>query len=263
VSVTDAPDYTLLADVNVVGSVTLNVNVVGSVQLNVYVVNSTLNVNVTNTQLNVNITGSQVTLDVNIYTQTVDVKIYTPSGRWVTASDLVSTYIDAYGTYLPAGQETTLISVTGKRGRLKNLGIWASDGGAGVSIPGYIYLRIYVDGSLKANIPLGRLDFFMGFPADWLRKALGHALFTGIAQPFNTARVATNPDKYLVMPFLSGPRGTMTYLIYDATNVRVVELGGYLEIEFEFMSSLTIKMYNSHTSATLMGGVVATVGEYP
>jgi hypothetical protein len=155
-----------------------------------------------------------------------------------------------------------LISVTGKRGRLKNVGIWASDGGQNVDILSYIRLRIYVDGSLKADIPLSRLDFFMGFPADWLRRALGHALFTGISLPFNTARVATNPDKYLVMPFHDGPRGSITYLIYNHTAGKTVELGAYLEVEFEFTNSLTIAMYNS-SSATLQGGVAAIVGEYP
>jgi hypothetical protein len=56
--VPDAPDYTLLSDVNVVGSVTINVNVVG-----------TVNVNVTNTSLNVSITG-----------QTINVSIINPTG---------------------------------------------------------------------------------------------------------------------------------------------------------------------------------------
>ena len=48
----DAPDYTLLSDVNVIGSVTLDVNVVGSVTINTNITGAsstvTLNVNVTN-----------------------------------------------------------------------------------------------------------------------------------------------------------------------------------------------------------------------
>jgi hypothetical protein len=260
--VADAPDYTLLADVNVVGSVTLNVNVVGSVQLNVYVVNATLNVNVTNAQLNVNITGSQVTLNVNIQTQTVDVKIYTPSGRWVSASDVVSSYIEAYGTTIPAATEVTLISVTGKRGRLKNLGLWLTDGGTPFTIETDLKFRVYVDGSLRVEFPMGRLDGFTGFHVWKLVQALAHALFSGLSLPFNTARVATSPDRYLVMPFHDNPRGGVTYYIYDYTNNKVREIGGFLIPDIEFSSSLSIRVYNSNTSYSALAYAVAMIGEY-
>jgi hypothetical protein len=44
--VPDAPDYTLLSDVTVIGGVTLNVNVVGSVTINVNVVNTSLDIRI-------------------------------------------------------------------------------------------------------------------------------------------------------------------------------------------------------------------------
>jgi hypothetical protein len=49
----DAPDYTLLSDVNIKGSVTLNVNVVG-----------TVDVNITNTSVNIKIIDSLVELKI-------------------------------------------------------------------------------------------------------------------------------------------------------------------------------------------------------
>jgi cytoskeletal protein CcmA (bactofilin family) len=245
--------------VNVTGTVSISgtVNVSGTVSIS-GTVNVTGTVSISGT-VNATITG---TVNVNILTQQADIKIFTPSGRWVTASDLISTYTDAYGTSIPAGSEQRIINIPwAKRGRLKYIGIWVSDNGQNVDVTASISIRIYIDGSLKADIPLGRLDFFMGFPAYWLKNALAHALFTGISLPFNTARVGTNPDKYLVMPFHDGPRGTMTYLIYNHTAGKIVEVGGYLEAEFEFTNSAEIKMYNSSTT-TLYGGAAVIVGEY-
>jgi len=91
----DAPDYTLLSDVNVIGSVTLDVNVVGSVTINtnitgvesgvtfdVAITSSTvtLDVNVTNASLDVNATivSSTVTLDVNVTNASLTVNIGAP-----------------------------------------------------------------------------------------------------------------------------------------------------------------------------------------
>ena len=73
-AVQDAPDYTLLSDVNVIGSVTLNVNVVGSVAIDVNVTNSSLDVHITeSTTINVNIVNA--TLNVSITNAYLDVRI--------------------------------------------------------------------------------------------------------------------------------------------------------------------------------------------
>ena len=72
----DAPDYTLLSDVNVVGSVTLNVNVVGTVNVNIASQAVALDVNIASSDvtLNVNI-ASATTLNINIVSQSIQVDI--------------------------------------------------------------------------------------------------------------------------------------------------------------------------------------------
>jgi len=236
-------------------SVTLNVNITGSVTLNVNITGSDVALNV-----NANITNTN--LNVILQSQAVDLKIYTPSGKWVSASDLVSTYIDAYGVLINPNQETTIISVSGKRGRLKYIGMEIKNFVGAIDLTQYLRMRIYVDGSLKADIPLGRLDLFMGFPVEKLRQSLGHHIATNLSWPFNTSRIGINPDKYLIMPFFSGPRGGVTYFIYDYTNAIITEIGLYINIEFEFTNSFVVKIYNSHSSASPTCTVMAVIGEY-
>jgi hypothetical protein len=140
----DAPDYTLLSDVNVVGSVTLDVNVVGSV---------TLNVNVTNASLDVRVIGSTVTLNVNVVNTRVNVSI---TGQTINVSVINPTGVPLYiaqpvrvqrtRTFITAaGPQTKLIvSVTG-RARLLAVAIFAqASGGWSQMWPNT--LRIIVDG---------------------------------------------------------------------------------------------------------------------
>jgi hypothetical protein len=199
---------------------------------------------------------------VGIQAQAVDLKIYTPSGRWVSASDVVSIYIEAYGANVPAATEVTLIDVTGSRGRLKNLGLWITDSGAPFAIEANIKFRIYVDGSLRVEFPIGRLDGFTGFHVWKLTQALSHALSSDLPLPFNTARVATSPDRYLVMPFHDNPRGGVTYYIYDYTNSKIREIGGFLIPDIEFSNSLSIRVYNGNTTYSAIAYAVAMIGEY-
>ena len=118
----DAPDYTLLSDVNVVGSVTINVNVVG-----------TVNVNVTNTSLDIKITG-----------QTINVSIINPTGVPLYIAQPVRVQ-RTRTTILGAGPQVRFItSVTG-RARLLAVAIFAqASGGWGQMWPNA--LRIIVDG---------------------------------------------------------------------------------------------------------------------
>jgi hypothetical protein len=224
----------------------------------------TLNVNITGSDaiLNVNANVTNANLNVVLQSQAVDLKIYTPSGKWVSASDLVGTYIDAYGVLISPNQETTIISVSGKRGRLKYIGMNIKNYVGSINLTQYLRLRIYIDGSLKADIPLDRIDLFMGFPVEKLRQSLAHHIYTGLSWPFNTSRIGTNPDKYLVMPFFSGPRGGITYFIYDYTNAIITEIGLYINVEFEFTNSFVVKIYNSHSSAQPDCTVMVMIGEY-
>ncbi|MEM2292217.1 MAG: hypothetical protein QXX41_02980 [Nitrososphaerota archaeon] len=284
-------------NVNVVGSVTLDVEIVGStvaldvritastVTLNVNITGSTvtLNVNVTNTYidvritastvtLNVNITGSTVTLNVNvtnatiniaIQSQAIDLKIYTPTGRWTTISQTVVTTAVVDSKEAGAGQEVTVISVTG-RGRLMNIGIYFFyTAGTPASIYGNAWINIYVDGSLKLSLNPARLDRMTGYMVDMLRQALCHALFTGISIPYNISRIGTNPDRYLIRPENVNPKGSLTWAVYNYTNSRYESMGGFINVDEEFFSSLEVKLKNDETAATLAVAVVAMVGEYP
>jgi hypothetical protein len=121
----DAPDYTLLSDVNVVGSVTINVNVVG-----------TVNVNVTNTSLNIQITG-----------QTINVSVINPTGVPLYIAQPVrvqktSTFITAAGP-----SERFIVSVTG-RSRLLAVTIFAQVS-AGWGQMWNNVLRVIVDGVMN------------------------------------------------------------------------------------------------------------------
>jgi len=235
--------------------VTLNVNITGSqVTLNVNIASSTAT-------LNVNIVGQAMTINTNIEAQTVDLRIFTPSGRWVSASDLVSTYVEAKNLYLRPNSITTILHVSGKRGRLKYLGIWLTDNNAGAT-PLAITFQIFVDGGMVAEFDMLSFDRLMGFPVLRLRGALAHHLLAGLPLPFNTARLSTSPEKYLIMPFHNGPRGGLTYIVWDRTNGIITSYGAYLEIEFEFTRSLTIKAYNADSSVTFVGDLIAVVGEY-
>jgi hypothetical protein len=235
-----------------------------AINVNITASQVTFNVNVTNSSLNVNATivQSQVTFNVNVQTQAVDLKIYTPSGRWVSASDLLTGFVDSGAVGVSPNSETTLISVTGKRGRLKYLGLRFYDTGTAFSLQTDLKLRIYIDGSLKVECSMERLDGFVGGVVERLRAALGHALASGLSLPFNTARIGQNPDQYIVMPFHNSPYGCVTFGTWDQTNGKWRMFGAYLAPEIEFTNSLTIAVYNANTSATGAAYAVAFIGEY-
>jgi hypothetical protein len=258
----DAPDYTLLSDVNVVGSVTIDVNVVGTVnvhiidtQVSVYIVNEVLDVNAT-------IVDSVVNINVVIKDSTVDLKIYTPSGRWVVASDLLPKFTGRQTVALPAATETTIKDVSG-RGRLRTLSFLVFDVGTPFDIANKIKIRIYVDGSLRFEItPIG-VDSLSGYPADYLRQAMMYAIAKGIALPFNTAKFGESPDRYIIMPPQTSPLGGLTMMIWDQTNSKPRVMAGYINLGIEFMSSLSITVYNADANYSAYIVVSYDIGEYP
>jgi hypothetical protein len=197
--------------------------------------------------INVNITASQVTFNINIQTQAVDLKIYTPSGRWVVGSDLLPNYTNRQSAALPAATETTLVSVTG-RGRLRTFGFTVYDAGTAFDIANNIKIRVYVDGSLRFEISLIGVDSLSGYPVDYLRQAMQYAIGAGIALPFNTAKFATSPDRYIIMPPKVSPHGGLALAIWDQTNSKYRVMAGHINLGMEYTSSLKIAVYNADAS---------------
>jgi hypothetical protein len=262
---------TVTLDVNITNNI-LNINIVGSqATLNINIVSSvtTLNVNITNTSINVNIVGS-ITLNVNvtnsvlainIQTQSIDLKIYTPSGRWVSASDLLGTSLTPGAKYLYPSTETTFTSSTG-RGRIKRIGFVVTNNDQSGDIRYDLYLRVYTDGVLRLNLAFITIDSLLGSNVSRLRDALVTALANNLPLPFNTARLLMSPERYLIMPFGRGATGGITYMVWDRTNSRVSEFGGYIDVDFEFTSSSSVRIYNSNTGSTFRADVAVIVGEY-
>jgi len=250
---------------------TINVNITGS--------NVTLNVNITGSDVTLNVTGTvsisgtvNVTGTVNINTvsgivnvnvqQAVDLKIYTPSGKWVVASDLLPKLTERQIAALPAATETTIRDLTG-RGRLRTLSFLVYDTGAAFDIANDIRIRVYVDGSLRFEISLIGVDSFSGYPADYLRQALMYAIAIGAALPFNTAKFATSPDRYIIMPPQTSPLGGLTMAVWDQTNSKFRVMAGYINLAMEFTSSLSIRIYNRNSSYSAYAIVSYEIGEYP
>jgi hypothetical protein len=102
----DAPDYTLLSDVNIVGSVTLNVNVVGSV---------TLNVNVTNASIDIRIIAQTVGIQILATFQTLQNqhKVFYAEGQLTGNPDLGAKWAQTLIDYtVPAGKTLLVESIT-------------------------------------------------------------------------------------------------------------------------------------------------------
>jgi hypothetical protein len=133
----DAPDYTLLSDVNVVGSVTINVNVVG-----------TVNVNVTNTSLNINITG-----------QTINVSVINPTGVPLYVAQPVRVTRDFDNPSITSATTLLLRSVTG-RSRLLSIVIVAQGYDTWTRLFN-VKIRIVIDG-VTNDISLHEITMWNG-----------------------------------------------------------------------------------------------------
>jgi len=260
----DSPDYTLLSDVNVVGSIAIDVNVVGSVTINVNVVNDRLNVYITNAFLDVKAEITNTSIDIRVIDSTVDLTIYTPEGRWIVASDLLATYaVTPYRTVSP-GKEVTILSATGFRGRLRQIGGELVTAGSPFSIMGDVRVRIYIDNPYvpRIDLSLDEIDFLNGRAAYWLWTALDNALANNLSPPFNCAKYSTSPERWLIEPFFSNPTAAITMLVYDRGSRLLTRLGFYLRLEAEFMNSVEVRIYNGNTSNTLGVMMTGIMGEY-
>ena len=178
-----------------------------------------------------------------------DVKIYTPSGLWVTFSQLLtgSTYV--YGVSIAAGNETELVSLSG-RGRIKQIGFYFSRTGTGTDVYNDLHIRIYVDGETSPSIDLRAAE------ADRLN---GYVAMTNIIYGIN--RVSYGTDEYVTTVQAVSPGGAVTSLRYDSGDSEAVFVGGYIRPEAEFTSSASIRVYNAG-SVGAYAYVVVTYGEY-
>jgi len=251
----DAPDYTLLSDVNITGTeimvamdlqgatIAMPIDVQGAtIALPVDIQGQTIN-------LDVNIVASTVTIDVNISAQTVDVKIYTPSGRWVVGSELLTAEAYSYGTTVASGSEVELISLTG-RGRIKQIGFYFERVNPGTDVYTDIYLRVYVDGETSPSISLRPLD---------VDRLNGYLLIINLMYGIN--RVTYASDDYVSTAQASSPEGALTCMRRIFVDSGSVFAGGYVRLNAEFTSSASIKVYNKGTSDT-KAYVILLYGEY-
>ena len=251
----DAPDYTLLSDVEIVGTeimvamdlqgatIAMPIDVQGAtIALPVDIQGQTIN-------LDVNLVASEVTIDVNISAQTVDVKIYTPSGRWVTASELLtgSTYV--YGTSIAAGDEVELVSLSG-RGRIKQIGFYFERAGTGTDAYNDIHLRIYIDGESSPSVDVRAAE---------VDRLNGYVAMTNIIYGINQVTYGT--DEYVTVVQSSSPGGAVTSLRWDSGDAEAQFVGGYIRPEAEFTSSASIRVYNAG-SVGAYAYIVVIYGEY-
>jgi hypothetical protein len=163
--------------------------------------------------------------------------------------------------YLYPLTETTFTSSTG-RGRIKRIGFVVTNNDQSGDIRYDLYLRVYTDGVLRLNLPFITIDSLLGSNVSRLRDALVTALANSLALPFNTARLSMSPERYLIMPFGHGATGGITYMVWDRTNSRVSEFGGYIDVDFEFTSSSSVRIFNANTVSTFRADVAVIVGEY-
>jgi hypothetical protein len=144
---------------------------------------------------------------------------------------------------------------------LKYLGIKAEPLTGAVS-PFAINFRIYVDGSLKAEFHGEWLDMLAGKTAIELYNATKHHITYGLPLPSFAARITASPEQYLIISPNTGPRGGLIHLIWNRDVDLIVEFGGFLNAEFEFVNRLRVTAYNRHSTANFIASVSAIIGEY-
>jgi len=255
----DAPDYTLLSDVEITGTeimvavdlqgatVAMPIDVQGAtIALPVDIQGQTIN-------LDVNLVASEVTIDVSIKAQEVNVKIITPSGIPVYIGTSFVNKTETGVTIVNAGSESgSLLNLTG-RGRLISIAFWLRTGDPDNDSPRSDLMdneiRIYVDGSStpQVTITMEELDRLNG------HQIWGQAINAGASTPKNyTAPL--------------GPRGGLgfvqkaTYITVDG--FQATRVCGLYKCDVEFTTGLVVKWYNPD-SVNLSVSLVFEYGHYP
>jgi len=201
--------------------------------------------------LAVNIAAKQVTLDINITAQDVDVKIYTPSGRWTTVSELVTSSYTWVSLAVSPGEEKTAFSLTG-RGRLITLGFYFTGSSANYDAYNKPWIKIYVDGETSPSISLSPVD---------IDHLSGWVLEGAMTRGFNRVDYGTAGQAAYATAL--NPVGGLTWMYKDSSTDKVTQVGGFIRLAVEFMSSLDVKIYNSDAADTLYVSAAVFYGEYP
>jgi hypothetical protein len=232
----DAPDYTLLSDVNVIGSVTLNVNVVGSVTLNVNVTNASLDVRIVDSTVALNVNVTNASVDVRITGQTINVSITNPTGIPLYVARPVK-LLKAYTPFnISVGQQFLHRSLTG-RSRLHNIVIYIFSPGPW----GNLYnneLAVAVD---------GRYSFFP---------------FVEIIR-WNGGRLVRNTPaagSFFEAPFLSNMGG---WSYAETTSTGSIVLLLHFQLELDSASTLEIYLNVPAEGAAMSGYMYSYVSFYP
>jgi len=206
---------------------------VGSaVAVNISASQVTLNVAVANTVTitgAVSITGGvTVSGDVNITNATIDV--LAPTGKMVSSGETVAT--ESYNSSAQAyssGVELSLLTVTG-RGKLITVGFQIIGTDTSTDC-GATLLRVYIDGSKVFELPILYLDILLN----------GGAI---------NNQATTVDTKYYAN--VTNPRGGLTVGRTHHTDISLWNrLGGFLNIPFEYTTSMAVKVYNSAVGGTI------------
>lgn len=251
----DAPDYTLLSDVEITGTeimvamdlqgatIAMPIDVQGAtIALPVDIQGQTIN-------LDVNLVASTVTIDVNISAQTVDVKIYTPSGRWVSSSDLLTSTTSYVATNIPSGAEQTVLTLSG-RGRLKSIGFYFARTDPNGDVYTQTRIRVYIDGETdpSVNVSPANIDDFMG-----------RLLLRQLQFDYETVVPATGTKAAFAQ--VTSPVCGLTNIWYDEDSQKYKVSGGFLVLNTEFLSSAEVKIYNG-SGGPIEARMLIFYGEY-
>jgi len=222
---------------------------VGYVEISIQEVAEDVVINIRNTAETAIYVRTESGVAINVKTESeVVLNIWTPSGKWVTASEPVSSFIATGYQTIAAGTEVELISVgPGVRGRLMSLGIMAtysvSGGTSYHNIIPYVEIRIYIDGSpTPISFSLDDLDALSGLVLERTRHE-------GLYHPSYTVLYGLNPV------------GGLIYSGNDADGIPQ-EAGGYLNMPIEFFDSISIRVYND-SAYNISARLAAIIGEYP
>ena len=253
----DAPDYTLLSDVNITGTeimvamdlqgatIAMPIDVQGAtIALPVDIQGSTV-------KLNVHIETSEALVDINIKSAIADVKIYTPSGKWVSASETIASSSYVSSVLVSAGSESTLFSLTG-RGRLMSIGFRVNGASTSYNAFSKPHIRVYIDGETSPSIDLT--------PSN-IDRLSGGVVERAMTYGFNRVDYGTAGQAAYATAL--SPAGGLTWAYKDSTSGVVYFLGGFIKLDIEFTSSLEVKIYNSDTTSGVYVDAVIFYGEYP
>jgi hypothetical protein len=167
------------------------------------------------------------------------------------------------GCHRRLGARGAAILVTGRRGRLKFVGIRVHEHSTHHDVRG-LAIRIYVDGNLAASFDWGGLNLLMGGLMDQIIAAGQHHVNSGLSWPFFVSRleVYTIGELYLIISPYPGPKGGVTYVMWDTYENTIVGFGAYLNVDFEFTNSLLVTLYNSSVSPNVAADIMTIIGEY-